>query len=199
MDDTARAKKHQKITAAAYDLLAEKGYAGTSMLTIARRARASNETLYRWYGDKPGLIAAMVRDNAAHSAELLERALDEGDGAAGALRAAAPVLLGMVLSDRAVLLNRAAAGDPSGELGRIIAASGRDVIADLVAGVVMRLTDGTPDQARARADMFFALLIADLQIRRCIGAMGCPRPEEVAQRSARAVDLFLDLLDRGAI
>ena len=53
--------RHEAITKAAYAQLAKNGYDGTSMLSIAKAAKASNETLYRWYGDKQGLFAAMVR------------------------------------------------------------------------------------------------------------------------------------------
>ncbi len=45
-------------------MLDAKGYAGASMLAIARQAKASNETLYNWYGDKNGLFRALVVRNA---------------------------------------------------------------------------------------------------------------------------------------
>ena len=61
VDDEARQRREAAIHAAAYALLAEHGYGGTSMLRVARAARASNETLYRWYGGKDGLFTAMVR------------------------------------------------------------------------------------------------------------------------------------------
>ena len=54
----ARSKRdirEEEIEAAAYRLLEERGFAGTGMQAIAQAAHASNETLYRWYGDKTGL------------------------------------------------------------------------------------------------------------------------------------------------
>lgn len=57
--------RKDQIERAAYEVLKEKGYAGASMLSIARKARASNETVYNWYGDKAGLFKALVQRNAA--------------------------------------------------------------------------------------------------------------------------------------
>ncbi len=39
MKDDARSRREDQIEQAAYGLLAEKGYGGTSMLSIAKRAR----------------------------------------------------------------------------------------------------------------------------------------------------------------
>lgn len=193
MDDKARAKKHSQIAKAAYGLLAEKGYASTSMLSVAKAAKASNETLYRWYGDKAGLMRAMVQDNAERSRQLLEDAIAGQDAPEAALRRVAPVLLGAVLDDRAVLLNRAAAGDPSGELGRTIATHGRDRIAPLVARVIAELDTNAPADP---TDLFLSLLIGDRQIRRCIGTLPAPTTEDTAAQAARAVDQFLILCAR---
>ena len=52
-----------RIEQAAYELIDEFGYDGISMLKIAKRAKASNETLYKWYGDKKGLFSALVETN----------------------------------------------------------------------------------------------------------------------------------------
>ena len=55
-----RARRQAQIEEVAYRLLQIRGYAATSMLAVAREASASNETLYRWYGDKNGLFTSMV-------------------------------------------------------------------------------------------------------------------------------------------
>ena len=77
MTDTQRSQREVAIHAAAYDLLARHGYGGTSMLRVAQAAKASNETLYRWYGDKDGLFTAMVRANAGESRALILTSLEE--------------------------------------------------------------------------------------------------------------------------
>ena len=96
--------RHEVITKAAYGLLAEKGYDGASMLSIAKAAKASNETLYRWYGDKRGLFEAMVRDNAGDIEKKLKSAIEGRDDPLEALTRIAPIFLTMLLGDRAILL-----------------------------------------------------------------------------------------------
>ncbi|WP_424927475.1 TetR/AcrR family transcriptional regulator [Amaricoccus tamworthensis] len=193
MRDEARRKRHEAITAAAYALLEERGYAGTSMLTIARAAKASNETLYRWYGDKQGLFAEMVRDNAEASRALLDEAIaDEGDPLE-ALARLGPVLFGMVLGDRAVLLNRAAAADASGELGAAISAGGREAVRPLLVDLMRRVAGD--DAAEGLVEVYLSLLIGDLQIRRAIGAMPAPDQATIDARAERAMTAFLKLLN----
>ena len=70
-----RSLRQQQIEAAAYEVLEAKGYGGTSMQGIAKHARASNETLYNWYGDKQGLFRALVTRNAEEVKAHLESEL----------------------------------------------------------------------------------------------------------------------------
>lgn len=187
MKQQARQQRHEEITTAAYGLLESHGYGGTTMLRVAQAAKASNETLYRWYGDKDGLFATMVRDNAAETRTLLNAALDRGAAPLEALSAVAPILLRMLTGDRAVLLNRAAAADPSGRLGAAISAEGRDVIQPLLAQVMAPLC-ATSDCDPARATGWFvALLVGDLQIRRAIGDIPAPSATEIADRARQAL------------
>ena len=111
MNPTLQASRHAAIEAAAYELLAERGFDGTSMLLIAKRAKASNQTLYKWYGDKLGLFARMVETNVSRSREVLLKTLEEPDKALATLEKLGPILLGMVLGERAIVLNRVAASD----------------------------------------------------------------------------------------
>lgn len=46
------------------DEIVQHGYDDTSMAQIAARAGASKETLYAWFGDKSGLIQALIESNA---------------------------------------------------------------------------------------------------------------------------------------
>ena len=190
MRDSARAKRQEEIERAAYALLESKGYAGTSMLSIATQAKASNETLYRWYGDKQGLFKAMVARNAEAVRRLLEAELEAGDAPLKTLRALGPKLLGLVTGPRAVALNRAAAADPSGELGMALSEAGRDTILPLItrlfqqarkAGLFPGLT------AKEAAELYINLLIGDLQIRRVIGALPELGEPEIKRRVERAL------------
>lgn len=200
MKDAGREARQIEIEAAAYDVLAERGYSGTSMLNVARRAKASNETLYRWYGDKNGLFSAMVRRNADASAKLLAQAIEQPGSTLTTLQDFAPLLLSMLLGERAVMLNRAAAGDATQTLGRIIAMEGRERVMPLLTALLSRaMSEGVlarRDSAEA-AELFVTLLVGDLQIRRVIGAMSEPSSDQIASRSQRALRSFLSLCPPG--
>lgn len=55
-------QRRQEMLDAAFVEFSEKGYNGTSMEAIARRARASKETLYSWFTNKETLFNTLVAD-----------------------------------------------------------------------------------------------------------------------------------------
>lgn len=196
MDDEARQKRQVEIYEAAYDLLAQHGYGGTSMLRIAKAAKASNETLYRWYGDKDGLFKEMVRANAAETRRMLSEALDRQDDPWTTLEGVAPVFLRMILGERAVLLNRAAAADASGVLGATISAGGRNEIMPLLGQMMQHICDGRDCDPKDATDWFFSLLIGDLQIKRIINECPALSEQEIRSRCSRTLSVFQRLIDR---
>ncbi len=195
MREEKKRARHEAITQAAYSLLAAKGYSGTSMLGIAKAAQASNETLYRWYGDKRGLFETMVRDNSDHIKTMLEQAIEEQDDPAEALCRIAPILLAMLLGERAVLLNRVAAADPTGELGAAIAVGGRNVVKPLIEVLMTNIGKKQKASEEELAGWFFSLLIGDLQIRRVIGVYPVPSKAQIEERSQMALQAFFKLLE----
>ena len=197
MREDKRSIRQQQIESAAYEVLESKGYSGTSMLSIARRAKASNETLYNWYGDKQGLFQALVTRNAAEVKTLLEEELKTDNDALSILELLGPKLLTLLTGDRAVALNRAAAADSSGELGATLSAAGREAVFPLLKQVLERARrDGQLDfpETGAAVGLYLDLLIGDLQIRRVIGRQGAPTPAFCLERSGRAVRNLCRLL-----
>lgn len=194
MRDDARTKRMQRIEDAAYQLIEEKGFAGMSMLSIARKARASNETLYRWYGDKNGLFKAMVTRNAAEVRQLLETDLQTDRPPLETIRALGPRLLGLLVSRRAIALNRAAAADASGELGAALTEAGRNQILPLVTRVFVKAGESglfaSLDTGEA-VRLYFNLLVGDLQIRRAIGAVAEMGEQDISERADWALGHLL--------
>jgi AcrR family transcriptional regulator len=191
-----KALRQAEILAAAYALLRAEGYGGMTMLAVAREARASNETLYRWFGGKKGLALALV----AHDAETARRVIEAGLAAdrppIDILRDLGPILLGILLGEHAIALNRAAAADSTGELGQAISEAGRDVMAPLIGQVLRRARkagDLRFDDPGTAVGLYLGLLVGDLQIRRVIGREPEPTPGVIAQRAALAHDQFLRL------
>jgi len=190
--------RHRQIADAAYILLQSEGYRATSMLAIARQAGASNETLYRWYGNKQGLFRTLVEDNAAEVRDLLQARLAEDAPPLAALSEMAPLLLKLVTGPRAVALNRAAAADvnDTATLGQTIAASGRETVVPLIGAQIARLHrsgDLSGATVAEMAETFVGLLIGDLQIRRVIGVIDPPGDAECERRAGRAISQLLRL------
>lgn len=197
MREENRTRRQQEIEAAAYEVLEAKGYGGTSMLSIAKQARASNETLYNWYGDKRGLFQALVTRNAEEVRAHLETELETDHDALSILGSLGPKLLDLLTGDRAVALNRAAAADNSGELGETLSRSGREAVFPLLAQVMERargegqLTFAAPSEA---VELYLDLLVGDQQIRRVIGRLDKPSKAECDDRSNRALSNLVRLL-----
>lgn len=198
MKSDAQAKRRSEIEAAAYDILASSGYDGLSMLGVARASKASNETLYRWYGDKMGLFAALIARNLETTHMILEEARN-GPAEAALIRVGTE-LASMLLGDRAVALNRAAAADPSDRLGAALVKGGRDRTLPLIADVIARLSaegilgTGAP---KAMAEDWLAHLVGDMQLRRIIGTLPAPSPKDTADRAEQALAALKQLYPPG--
>ncbi|TBZ16717.1 TetR/AcrR family transcriptional regulator [Rhizobium leguminosarum] len=193
MREDTKTRRQAEIETAAYELLKERGYRSTSMLDIAKAAKASNETLYRWYGDKNGLFKTMVESNARTTKAALNTAIADDVDPLETLGRVAPILLSMLLGDKATSLNRAAAADESGELGATIAAAGRDGVLPLIEKLIGRGLETTAlaaPSAGVAAEWFLSLLVGDLQIRRVNRTLPEPSDENIRARAAAAMSAF---------
>ena len=104
----ARDAREAAILDAALQELIEYGYEGVTMLGVARRASASKQTLYAWFGDRDGLFAALIARNADASATQVSRALESAADPSEVLRQYARGLLTLLTGPASVALNRAA-------------------------------------------------------------------------------------------
>ncbi|MBS8226966.1 TetR/AcrR family transcriptional regulator [Vannielia litorea] len=199
MREDNRARRQAQIMEAAYRVLGEKGATGMSMLTVAKAARASNETLYNWYGDKLGLFRAMAEQNGADLVAQLQDALAEDASPLEALDRIGPVLLELLTAPRAVALARAAASDPSGALGASLSEVGRHRVKPMIEALCQRALDTRAlkgGDAKTICDTYLSLLLGDLQIRRAIHAAPPPAATETRARSDRALMLTWRLYAR---
>lgn len=187
--------RREMIAEAAYRVLVRDGYKAASILAIAKEAKASNETLYRWYGNKQGLFAALVERNAQAARALLDVALASHSDPLAVLEQLGPLLLLLVTSERAVALNRAAAGDvyDTGMLGAALAKGGREALLPLIADLLARAQDDGSllmDDPAEAAEVYINLLIGDVQIRRVTGALEPLSEDMIVARSTRALRLL---------
>ena len=190
--------RRQRLLEAALGELRTRGYAGTSMLAIATAARTSKETLYRLFGDKRGLFAALVRHNAGAVNADLAAALQSDRPPEEVLPQLGRGLVQLLLGERAVAINRAAIAEAatSSELGETLAAAGRGTTGPLILQYLAaqrdqgRLAFPSVDEA---FEVFLGLLLRDRQVRVLLGALPLPPNEDLDDLADRAVVYFLRL------
>lgn len=184
---------------AALSLLVETG-ANFTMTALARRASCSKETLYKWFGDRDGLMTATVQYQAA---KVRVVAVDPAHLEAGTLREAlvrfASDLLTVLTGETSVALNRAAiahAGTDLPGLGRVVLQNGRYAIGRRLKPVLeagrhaglLRFTD-----AETAFRSYFGLVVRDVQIRLLLGDEFDTGSKAIKAEAETAVEQFLAL------
>ncbi|WP_159621990.1 TetR/AcrR family transcriptional regulator [Ruania rhizosphaerae] len=202
-----RAAREHAILDAAVDELVAVGVEHLTMQAVAVRARASKETLYRWFADRDGLLRAVIERAADQSATRVMTAFEEPlpEGPEAARRAAQEVLteygtalLRLLTGEPSLALNRAAMATPA--LRAVLLESGRRRIGPVVESALTRLDSaGLLDLTRlggpARAfEILYGLIVRDIQIRVLLGDVPPAEPECV-DRARTAVGLFWQLAE----
>ena len=125
----------------------------------------------------------------------------DGDEPSEVLRGFAFELQRLLLGERAVVINRAAisaaASDPT--FARILATQGRgSVVLKLERYLEGQRERGRLEfeEAEAAIDAIIGLAIGDQQVRRLLGVLPMPEPEQMEARAERAARMFLMLFGR---
>jgi AcrR family transcriptional regulator len=187
-----------RITGAAFEAFMEKGYAGTSTLEIATRAKISKRDLYANFANKREILLACVASRAArmrlpsdlpapHSRDMLVSILTRFGA----------IVVREVCQPEVIAMFRLAISEAerSPEVAETLNASrsvNRDALAELLAGAqaVGLLRDGDPRQMMER---FYALLWGDLMIGRLLSVKPPPEPAEIDRRAHEAAEALLKL------
>lgn len=192
-------ERRRQIEKAAFELLAEKGYRSTSMLQIAKKASASNQTLYAWYGNKQGLFQSIIEINGRIVKGSLEQSLNSNNDPRSTLNNLGLLLLEFITGEKAQIINRAAISDvaDTGLLSAAINKEARGVIYPLICSFMERLgergyftLDHGPEDA---ADSYLGLLLGETQIRESLGTVRPLSKNDIKRRSSRAADLLIRL------
>ena len=194
--------RQQAVLDAVLSLIVEGGDPLT-MDAVARRASCSKETLYKWFGDRDGLLTATVRWQASrvHAGRTEIDAFDAATLKRN-LRDFAESWLSVIASPTSVALNRIAvahAGSHKSNLGAIVLANGRFAIGERVkpvleAGRAAGLLAFADTEAAFRT--FFGLVGRDIQIRLLLGDALSLDAAGIGREAAHAVEQFLALYGR---
>lgn len=192
-----REERESEILDAAFLVLRSRGIEGLTMDAVASQARASKETLYKWFGDLDGLLKRLIERNADGAITPLLSALNEPEVSVAAARAAlrdfAVSLLTFLTSEMSVVINRAAMASP--RLGKELRESGPRRVAAAAAAYFDKMAEGGLISSGKREDLFalfFGLIVRDAQIQSLHGEPQRDLLDLTAQAIA-GVDDFLAL------
>jgi len=128
------AAQRKAILEAAGEVFLERGYAGASIDAVVERAGGSKATVYALFGNKEGLLTALVAQGAENLAALVD-ALPVGATFEESLHRIGRTYLDLILTPKRVALYRLVAGEAgrSPEIGDIFYRTGPEAVAKRVA------------------------------------------------------------------
>lgn len=198
-DETEWTDRQKAVLDAVLSLLVESG-AAVTMGAVARRASCSKETLYKWFGDRDGLLTATVQWQAAqvHVAGFDPATLDR-EALERLLSQYAVNWLRVICGTRSIALNRIAIGhavSAKSSLGRIVLDNGRVALGRRMAPILEAgrsrglVAFEDPEEAFRT---FFGLIARDIQIRLLLGDRFDTSDATLAADATRATHQFLVL------
>jgi AcrR family transcriptional regulator len=187
-----------RILEAAFAAFSAKGYAQTSMLEIATRAKVSKRELYALVGNKEDMLVACITRRAGRMrppADMPEPA--DRESLAGVLAVFGERILREVSGPPVLAVFRLAIAeaDRAPEIARALdsigrAAARRELAALLDKAQARGLLRGDPAEM---AERFLALLWGDLMVSLLLRLVDPPTPEEASRRARDAASAFLRL------
>jgi AcrR family transcriptional regulator len=188
----------QRILSAAFSAFMEAGYAKTSTLDIATRARVSKRELYAVVGNKQEMLVACIRERARRlqaPADLPEPC--DRDTLERALAAFGTQLLRETTNPTVIAVFRLAIGEAvrAPEVARALHSFGRQASRAALTAIMTQaqskgLLSGRPPEM---AEQFAGLLWGDLMISLLLRIVDTPTPRETTRRARSAATAFLQL------
>jgi AcrR family transcriptional regulator len=185
-----------RILEAAFTAFTRGGFADTSTLEIATRARVSKRELYALFGSKQEMLIACISERAGRlllPVDLPE--LRDRQTLRKTLAAFGTRLVGEVSNPAVVAMFRLAIAeaartpDIAQALDGIAIAASRDALREIMRrAIAAGLVSGEPAEM---AGQFIGLLWGNLMLRLLLGVAGRPSQREIEQRADAASEAFL--------
>jgi AcrR family transcriptional regulator len=185
-----------RIIAAAFKAFMENGYAGTSTLEIATRAKVSKRDLYANFQNKQAVLLACI----ASRAERMQLPPDlpeprSREMLASTLQAFGATVVREVCQSEVMAMFRLAIAEAerSPDVAETLHAS-RSVNRNALAGLLARaqaagiLGQGSP---QTMMEQFFGILWGDLMMSRLLGVAAPPKAADIEERAGGATEAFL--------
>ncbi len=192
-------ERQQAVLDATLAVMVEEGDALT-MASVSRRASCSKETLYKWFGDRDGLLTATVRWQASKvHVPLIDKARLNKAALTATLETFARDWLNVISSGTSIALNRMAvshAASGKTNLGSIVLKNGRHAMGLRLEPVLMTARDAGLllfEDADDTFRTFFGLVLRDTQIRLLLGDDVKLAAPQILADAKRATQQFLAL------
>jgi len=194
-DETA---VRERILEAAFAAFMKNGYATTSTLEIATRARVSKRELYTLVGNKQEMLIACIRERAKRldvPADL--PVLPDRESLAQVLASFGTKLVREVSDPTVIAVFRLAISEviQAPEVARALNSIGRETSRAALRKIMAQaqasgLLKGRPAEL---AEQFAGLLWRDLMVSLLLGVAERPNPREIARRARDAASAFLQV------
>lgn len=198
-DDAESGDLRARILDAAFGAFLELGYAGTSTLEIATRAKVSKRDLYAHFGSKQALFNAGITERTARMRMAMELpAVATRADLVEALTAYGRTILTEVTHPHILAIHRLAIaeGRRSPELAKILDLEGRGRNVETLQRLVEHAQGlgllGAVDSGQI-AGTFGSLIWRDSFVRLLLGVIPPPTPQEIDQRVRGAVEALIAL------
>jgi AcrR family transcriptional regulator len=191
-------KVRERILEAAFRAFKKGGYATTSTLEIATRARVSKRELYELVGDKQEMLIACIRERAKQLDASIDLPVLRNRETLEQVLTSFGTKFVHVVSDPAVIAvfrlaiaEAVQAPEVAGALHSIGREASRTALRKIMAEAqASRLLVGGPAEL---AEQFAGLLWRDLLVSLLLGVAERPTPHEIAGRACDAAAAFLQL------
>lgn len=200
MDEEVFSPRQNAVLEEALRLLVKGGEKALTTSGVARAANCSKESLYKWFGDRDGLMQAMIAHQASKvrigdvpAATLTRKTME------AVLADFARDLLDVLSSDVSLALNRLAIGQASrvgSQLGSILLERGRRQIgrrAGLFLAAAKRAGLLQFEDIGETYEIFYGLTVRDLHVRMLLGEPIRATKQQFGLRAESAVVAFLKL------
>jgi AcrR family transcriptional regulator len=190
---------HDRILGAAFEAFTGEGYAATSTLDIARRARVSKRDLYANFGSKHAVLVACIKSRAERMQLLPDLPAPRDRGMLAATLTAFATNFVRETSDASVIaVFRLAIAEASRapEIAQTLDEAGRGgarhALGKLLASAQSSGLLG-PGDVMEMAMQYFGLLWEGLMVGLLLGVAQAPGPAEAELRGAKATAAFMRL------
>jgi TetR/AcrR family transcriptional repressor of mexJK operon len=195
LTNTAGQKRRRAIIDTAYRLFTEKGYESVSVDDIIRVSKGSKSSLYKFFGNKEGILKAVVKSLADEFLREIHFEFPSAKTPREALNRVGMVFADLALSDKAINQHRHAVAHAKAfpDLAKLWYESGPKTTMDGFADFLEKETAAgrlrIADPARA-AWFFLGMIIFHDNMRRLV-CLPPSKRSELAEVVSEAVEVFL--------